>query len=163
MKRAIQGTIVALIGAFLGCVVAPGPPPPTPPPTPDVREPVGPITCTPPHRLRVLDLDVIPDPVRGGQPIQAWTIVIHSDWNGECGTYFEVRDQDQVAGSGFVPAIQPGRSVYTIPASPYYRFQRHDHCFIVQAHIGGTFTPITAQKSFCAQPLPGTGWTLRGR
>jgi len=165
MKRVIQGTIVALIGTWLGCVVAPGPPQPSPPPPPPVvREPVGQqITCAPPHRLRVLDLDMSPDPVRRGQPIAAWRITIHSDWNGECGTHFEVHDQDQVAGSGFVQAIRPGRSVYTLPASPHYRFQRRDHCFLVQAHIGGTFTPIGAQRSFCAQPLPGAGWTLRER
>lgn len=163
MKRVIQGTIVMLIGAFLGCVVTPEQPQPYLPPPPVVREPVGQVTCAPPHRLRVLDLDVIPDPVQGGQPIQAWRIAIQSDWNGECATHFEVVDQDQVAGSGFVQAIRPGRSVYTIPASPQYLFQRRDHCFIVQAHIGGAFTPITAQRGFCAQRLPGDGWTLRGR
>lgn len=163
MKRVIQGTIVALLGALLGCVVTPGSPQPSPPPTPVVRAPVEQITCTPPHRMRVLDLDVIPDPIHRGQPVQAWRVTIHSDWNGECATHFEVRDQDQVAGAGFVQAIYPGQSVYTIPASPYYRFQRRDHCFLVQARIGGTFTPIGAQRSFCAQPLPGTGWTLRGR
>lgn len=163
MKRVIQGTIVALLGAFLGCVVPPGPPPPFTPPPPVGGEPVGQITCTPPHRMRILDLDVSPDPVRSGQPIEAWRITINSDWNGECGTHFEVRDQDQVAGAGFVRAIRPGRNVYILPASPQYRFHRRDSCFIVQAYIGGSFTPITAQRSFCAQLIPGAGWTLRGR
>src|SRR5262245_55456465 len=117
MKRMIQGTIVALLGAFLGCMVSPGPPPPSAPPSyapppPVGREPVGQITCAPPHRMRILALDMVPDPAQSGQPIEAWRIAIQSDWNGECATQFEVRDQDEVAGSGFVQAIRPGRSVY---------------------------------------------------
>ena len=163
MKRVMQGTILALMGALLGCVIEPAPQPSSPPLMPVGREPVGQITCAPPHRMRILDLDVVPDPVHGGQPIEAWRITIRSDWNGECGTHFEVRDRDQVAGSGFVQAIRPGRSVYMIPASPHYRFQRHDHCFVVQANIGGAFTPIGAQRNFCAQQIPGIGWTLRER
>jgi len=165
MRGVIRGMIVVMIGALLGCVVATerppsGPPPRSPgPPLP----PSGASRCAPPHRLAILDLDMIPDPVDPRQPLAAWRITIQSDRNGECGTLFQVRDQDQIAGAGELPTIHPGRGVYTIPATPGYRFQRRDHCFVVVAELEQRYAPIASQGTFCARPSPGGGWTLRER
>lgn len=165
MRRVLYTAIVVIAGAILGCVVAAPPPEPSlaPPPPPPAREPARRVECTPPHRMAILDLDVVPDPVVQGQPIQGWRITLRSDRNGECGTLLEVRDQDQIAGAGERQVIRPGRGSYTISAAPGYRFQRRDPCFVVQVNVGGTFTPVDAQRTFCARQMRGAGWTLRGR
>jgi hypothetical protein len=158
MNWVVWGMMLTLFGTLLGCVVESRPPPR--PPTP-VREPY--ITCTPPHYMAILDLRVIPDPVRAGQPIEAWRITLQSDRNGECSTAIEIRDHDQVVGTGVLQAIRPGRGAYTLPANPHYRFQRQDSCYVVLANIGGSYAALDARRSFCATPFPGGGWTLRGR
>ena len=165
MWRIQWGCMLVMVGALLGCVVEPPPPPPPRPPAPPpvVREPPELITCAPPYQLAILDLNVIPDPVHQGQPVEAWRLTIQSDRNGECRTAIEIRDQDQVAGAGVLPAIRPGRGVYTIPARPNYRFQRADNCYTVLANIGDSYTRLDAHRTFCAAPIPGIGWTLRGR
>ncbi len=152
------GMIVTMVGPMMGCVVATEPLPPAPPPPPP-----GASRCAPPHRMAILDLDMIPDPVDPRQPIVGWSITIQSDRNRECGTLFQVRDQDQIAGAGALSAIHPGRGVSTISASPGYRFQRRDHCFAVVAALENRYTPLETQRTFCARPSPGGGWTLRER
>lgn len=117
--------------------------------------------CSPPHRMRILDLDMTPDPVRQGRPVETWKVTIQSDRNGECQTTIEVRDRDQLAGAGRAVRIRPGRAVYTLPAAPGYRLQGQDHCLIVQANVGGVFTPIDAQRVFCAKMRQITAWSLK--
>jgi hypothetical protein len=121
---------------------------------------VPPPGCAPPHRLSVLDLGMVPDPVRQGQRIQLWTVTLQSDYNGECRTLLEVRDRDQVAGKQVEYLIKPGVGRYTFAARPEYRFQAQDHCFLVRANIGNTWIPVDAKKAFCARRGPG-GWSLR--
>lgn len=120
------------------------------------------IDCSGPHRLRILDLDMEPDPARQGQPINSWHITIRSDRDGECDTLLTVRDQNEIAGRGHQQTIWPGKAVYTVPAAPEYRFQSQDACFNVQANVGGNFTPIEAQKTFCVKARPGARWSLKG-
>lgn len=89
------------------------------------------VECSPPHRMRILDLDMTPDPVRQGSRVETWKVTLQSDRNGECQTTIEVRDRDQLAGAGRAVRIRPGRAVYTLPAAPGYRLQGQDHCLIV--------------------------------
>jgi hypothetical protein len=120
------------------------------------------IDCSGPHRLRILDLDMAPDPVRQGQSINTWHITLQSDRDGDCNTLFTVRDQNEIAGRSQQQTIRPGKAVYIIPALPEYRFQRQDACFNVQANVGGSFTPIEAQQTFCVKARPGSRWSLKG-
>jgi len=119
-----------------------------------------PVECAPPHRLSILDLGMIPDPVHQGQRIQLWTVTLRSDWNGECLTSLEVRDRDQLAGKRTQYLIKPGEGRYTFQAEPAYSFQARDHCFAVLVNVGNTWTPINAQRAFCARSGPG-GWSLK--
>jgi hypothetical protein len=162
MKRVAQAVMLAMIGAFWGCVATVPVQETTVQPTPVVRESaVQEVACTPPHRLQVLDLDMVPNTVRSGEPIEAWRITLRSDRNGECSTILEVRDQDQVAGYGQKHVIRPGKEVYRVQATPNYRFRRQDPCFLVQANVGGALTPVDAERVFCAKALSGARWSLR--
>jgi hypothetical protein len=116
--------------------------------------------CAPPHRLKILDLGMVPDPIRQGQRLQLWTVALQSDYNGECRTLLEVRDQDQIAGAQVEYLIRPGVGRYTFQAVPGYFFQRQNHCFVVRANIGHTWAPVDAKKMFCASRTP-AGWSLK--
>ncbi len=148
MKRLKRRSAIALIVATIGSafpVAAIGAPP---------------VACVPPHRLKVLDVGMVPDPVRQGQRIQLWTVKLRSDWNGECLGSLEVRDRDQVAGKRVQYLIKPGEGRYTFQAEPTYSFQSREHCFAALVNIGNTWTPIDAQRAFCARLGP-LGWSLR--
>ena len=117
--------------------------------------------CLEVHRLRILDLDMDPDPVRPGQAIAAWRITLRSHYEDDCATLLTVYDRDELAGRSHRLRIQPGTGVYTIAAVPEYRFQRQDTCFNVQANVGGSRTPIEAQRTFCVHSRSGRFWSLR--
>jgi hypothetical protein len=55
-----------------------------------------------------------------------------------------------VAGVGILQ-ISPGRRVYTLHAVPGYRLGRETSCFIVQATMAGSVTPLKAQRPLCAR------------
>lgn len=148
MKRAKQGLVLAIMAAIAGSLL------------PSVAIAVPPPACAPPHRLSVVALGMVPDPVRPGQRIQLWAVTLQSDYNGECRTLLEVLDRNQVAGKQVEYVIKPGVNRYTFPAQPAYRFQAQDHCFLVRANIGNTWTPIDAKKAFCARRGP-PGWSLQ--
>jgi hypothetical protein len=147
MERMKLAWLVVLCGVVLGSVV--------------VGEVAHAQNCLPPHRMAITDLDMIPDPVPEGQPIEAWKVTIRSDRNGECTTILEIRDQDQIVGLGAQHRIKPGRGSYRIQAAPGYQFQGRDACFVVQANVGGFLTPLDAQRVFCAKASTVTTWSLR--
>ena len=127
----------------------------------------SPVPCVAPHRLRILDLGMLPDPVQQGQRVQLWAVTLQSDYSGECLAVLEVRDGAQIVGRRVQYLITPGQGRYTFQADPNYRFQVQDHCFTVLANVADAWaliSPIDAQKQFCAryrpQPPPG-GWSLK--
>ena len=117
--------------------------------------------CSPPHRMRILDLDMRPDPVREGGKVADFRVTLQSDRNGECGTTIEVRDQDQIAAIGRATRILPGRYVYTLQAQPDYRFRRDDQCLTVMVNVGGRYSPVETQQVFCAKRRQITVWSLK--
>ena len=147
--RRIQFVLAVM---FLGCIWASA--------TPFTAFAAPPLLCLPPHRLSVLNLGMIPDPVRQGQRIQLWTVKLRSDWNGECVTFLEVRDRNQIAGKKVQYLIKPGEGRYALPAEPSYFFQGRDSCFTVYVNVTNTWAPVAAARTFCAQLGPG-GWSLR--
>ena len=149
MNRVKQILMAAIIVAAVGSAVP--------------FEAIGAPFCLPPHRLFILDLDVVPDPIHQGQPVAKWIVTLRSDYNGECATRLVVRDKDQIAGTEVQHSIRPGVARYDFPANPAYRFQAQDLCYRVLANIGGTLTPIDATRVFCAKykpPVP-PGWSLK--
>jgi len=148
MRRVGWALMVAIIGAVWGSAF------------PFDAASAPPVSCAPPHRLSILDLGMIPEPVRQGQRIQLWTVKLRSDWNGECLTSLEVWDRDQPAGKRVQYLIKPGEGRYTFQAEQAYSFQARDHCFAVLVNVGNTWTPIDAARAFCARQGPG-GWSLK--
>ncbi len=148
MKQVKRVLGMAIIGAILGSAI------------PFRASGAPPVFCSPPHRLKILDLGMVPDPVRQGQRIQLWAVTLQSDYNGECRTLLGVRDRDQVVGKEFEYLIRPGLGRYTFQAEPGYRFQAQEHCFQVLVNIGNTWKPIDAARVFCARRGPG-GWSLK--
>ena len=121
-------------------------------------------SCAPPHQMRIVDLDMYPDPVHEGQPVRKFTVTVQSDRNGECLTAFEIRDDgNDVAGRLLQSRLSPGTHQYTIPAVQGYRFQQKDLCFKVVAMVANThWVPIDGARKECARfkPIQINGWTL---
>src|SRR5262245_13235714 len=83
------------------------------------------------HKLKVTDLNMIPDPARAGERIQYWLIKLNADGNGECATRIRITDKNQVAGNDVLWKLRPGENTIKIPANSGYKMQAQDHCFLV--------------------------------
>jgi hypothetical protein len=122
------------------------------------------VYCGGEHRMRVMDLDIAPDPIADGQPIRALRVRVRVDGSGECQTTFLVRESrdGDLVGRERVFRLRPGVNEITFEPSERYRFSRNEHCFDVIANIAGTTRRVDAERTFCAKQLPGRRWTLRG-
>jgi hypothetical protein len=158
MRQWVQRVLgLVMASAVLGCIVES--PPPQPPPS---RPPGRVVDCTPPYNMTIVDLDMIPPTVVVGQRIRAWRVTLQSDRNGECTTRLQVQDRNQAVGQVTYQVIRPGRATYEVPPTRQYRFRAEEPCFRVLASIGNTFTPIDAQRDFCARTSIMSGqWSLR--
>jgi hypothetical protein len=122
-----------------------------------------PIQCGGLHALQVLDLDMTPDPAMQNQPIQRWIVKLRADGNGECATRVMVKDRDQFAGNAFAYTLRPGLNTINVPATPGYRMQGQDHCYVVFIDIQNSPRPIDGARQFCAKMIPPRppGWSLK--
>jgi len=148
------GSVAVLAAALQSCVVA------------DVDRGGGrddrSVLCGGEHRLRVVDLDISPDPIGDAQPIRALRVRVQVDGSGECQTTFQVRERDgDLVGRERVFRLRPGVNEVTFEPIERYRFSRNEHCFDVIANIAGTARRIDAEHTFCARQLPGRRWSLR--
>ena len=112
---------------------------------------LGQSACNRPHDLTVLDLTMVPAPVRERRSIRIWRLTLQSQHKSVCRLHLEIRDQERVAGVGILQ-ISPGRRVYTLHAVPGYRLGRETSCFVVLATMTGSLTPLKAQRTWCARP-----------
>jgi len=119
--------------------------------------------CGGEHRMRVLDLDVSPDPIAAGQTIRALRVTVRVDGSGECETTFTVRERDgDLVAREKVFRLRPGTNDIVFEPNERYRFDRSEHCFDVTANIAGNYRRIDADRTFCARRIDGRRWTLRG-
>ena len=120
------------------------------------------VSCGGSHRLRVVDLDMSPDPIREGQRINSWLIRLRADASGECRTVIRIRDAsgDEV-GRERVSRLRPGVNEIEIEPHERYRFTREEHCFQVVADIAGTRRGVDAERRFCARRSSDRRWTMR--
>ncbi len=119
------------------------------------------VFCGGDHRLRVVDLDIAPDPIADGQTIRALRVRVRADGTGECQTTFTVRERDgDLVARERVFRLRPGVNEITFEPNERYRFSRNEHCFDVLANIAGTPRRVDAERTFCARQLPGRRWTL---
>jgi hypothetical protein len=110
-----------------------------------------------PGDMRVLQLEISPDPVREGQRISFRVII--GNTSGHSGRIsFILKDRDDIISEARDVPIYPGESRVDFPQSNY-RFSRSDHCFTVEADIERSRQQIDLAREFCAQRTS-KGWTI---
>ena len=110
--------------------------------------------------LKVLQLEFSPDPVREGQRM-IFRATIDSRSRRAGRVTLSVRDRDQIISEARDVTLRPGENQIEFPEAAY-RFSGSDHCFIVEADIARTRTPIDVARQFCAKRTY-AGWTLSDR
>src|SRR5581483_11099638 len=109
-------------------------------------------------RLRILDLDMSPDPVVQGQRVRSWIVKVRLDGDRSCETEIEIRDSNELVGRARY-MLRPGVNEIQMQPAEGYRLRNRDHCFSVTADIEGSRRTIDADRQFCARQRP--GWSLR--
>jgi hypothetical protein len=113
------------------------------------------------HKLRLVDLDMSPDPAAAGQRIDRFRVSVNSDATGECATQLSIHDQsNDVIATERVYRLRPGLNQIRIDPDARYRFSRQEVCFNVYANIENTPQVIDAARRFCARQIGGNRWTL---
>jgi hypothetical protein len=154
MKTITNGVVVVLVAVWASVVIET-----------DAAAQKRPVRCGIGHRIRILDLNILPDPIGRGQKLERLRAIVQLDGIEECDTLFELREEagDDVVAQGVKKLLRPGKNhVEFRPAGPY-RFRLHEHCFQVVATIAGTRRPLDAARRFCARETTrhGRGWSLR--
>lgn len=110
-----------------------------------------------PSDLRVLQLEMFPDPAMEGQRIQfEATISNLSHYSTRLSLF--VKDREDVVTSAHDILIKPGHNRVAFPHTGY-RFSRREHCFTVEVDIERTRRSVDVVKEFCARRTY-WGWTL---
>ncbi len=111
-----------------------------------------------PSDLRIIQLEMKPDPAHEGQFISFQAIISNqSPYSAKVSLY--IKERDRVISSINDIRLYPGYNQVNFPES-HYRFSRDEHCFIVEVDIERTRRPIDAVKRFCARRSY-YGWTLQ--
>ena len=120
-------------------------------------QPARPEPRTRPEALQILQLEMLPDPVREGQQIRfGLTLFNRTSISGRANIF--IKDQDEVVTEARGIFLQPGNNRVDFPSTGY-RFTRREHCFTVEVDIAGTRRPVDFARDFCAQRVYG-GWTM---
>ena len=114
--------------------------------------------------LRVVDLNISPDPVAEGQQVRSWQVDLRADTDGECATTVQIQERpgNITVGTKRIYYLRPGSNTITVQPDGRYRFSQARHCFTVIADIEETARAIDASGNFCAQKQS-NGWTITGR
>ncbi len=110
-----------------------------------------------PGDLRVLQLEMNPDPVREGQRLGFNAVISNlSQYSGRVSLF--IKDRDEVVTAIYDVHLRPGENRVIFPQANY-RFSRSDHCFTVEVDIEQTRRTIDVAKEFCALKTA-RGWTM---
>ena len=114
--------------------------------------------------LRVVDLNITPDPVTEGQQVRSWQVDLRADTDGECATTVQIQERpgNVTVGTKRIYYLRPGSNTITVQPDGRYRFNQARHCFTVIADVDETPRAIDASGNFCAT-RQGNGWTITGR
>jgi hypothetical protein len=108
--------------------------------------------------LRVLQLEMDPDPVREGQWVRFQAVISNlSSHLGRVSLF--VKDKDEVVAAVEDVSLRPGDNRIVFPQTRY-RFQRQDSCFTVEVDIERSRRPVDLAKEFCARKTY-QGWSMR--
>jgi hypothetical protein len=110
-----------------------------------------------PEFLKVLQLEMLPDPVRGGQQM-AFRATISNGYRHSGRVSLTIRDRDQIISEVRNLTLKTGNNQVNFPETTY-QFDRSDHCFTIEADVERTRTPITMATESCARRTQ-AGWTL---
>jgi hypothetical protein len=111
--------------------------------------------------LKVIQLEISPDPVRDGQRMLFRATISNSARNSGR-VSIVIRDRDQIVSEVRDAILKPGDNRIDFPETAAYRFSGADHCFTVEADIERTRNRIDAAREFCANRTS-AGWTLSER
>lgn len=110
-----------------------------------------------PEFLRVLQLEMLPDPVRYGQQV-AFRATISNGYRHSGRVTLAIRDRDQIISEVRNLTLNTGNNQVNFPETAY-QFDRSDHCFTIEAEVEHTRTPIAMATESCARRTQ-AGWTL---
>jgi hypothetical protein len=111
-----------------------------------------------PRDLRVLRLEMDPDPVREGEWVSFQAVVSNlSRHSGRVSLF--IKDRDEVVTSVYDVSLRPGDNRIVFPQTRY-RFHRQESCFTVEVDIERTRRPVDLAKEFCARRTY-QGWSMR--
>ncbi|HWO40590.1 MAG TPA: hypothetical protein VNO43_02165 [Candidatus Eisenbacteria bacterium] len=114
------------------------------------------------HRLRVVDLDMAPDPIAEKERVKRWFVRLRADGTGECRTVIRIRDNDgEEVGREVAYRLRPGMNEISVEPSERYRLSRGEHCFEVVADIDRTPRRVDAERRFCAREIGKRRWSMR--
>jgi len=107
--------------------------------------------------LRVLHLEMSPDPARAGQRVSFQAVVSNlSRHSGKVN--LSIRDRDEVVAAVYDVVLRPGDNRVAFPQTNY-RLERNEYCFTVEVDIERSKTPVDLAKEFCARRTS-QGWTM---
>jgi hypothetical protein len=128
-------------------------------PGPDRPGPEHPGPPLRPGDLKVLQLEMSPDPVWEGQWVSFEATVDNLSRHPAKVSLF-MKDRDEVVTAVHELLLRPGQNRILFPRTNY-RFSRQEHCFTMAVDIERTVQAIDVIKGFCARRTP-QGWTLAG-
>lgn len=108
--------------------------------------------------LRVLQLEMTPDPVREGQWVSFQAVVSNRSRHSGRVSLF-IKDRDEVVTSVYDVSLRSGDNRIAFPQT-HYRFHRQESCFTVEVDIERSKRPIDLATEFCARKTY-QGWSMR--
>jgi hypothetical protein len=110
-----------------------------------------------PGDLQIRELEMLPDPVRQGQPM-GFQVTIANSSNRSGRVNLSIRDKDEIIAQANDVTLRPGTNRIDFPQTRY-RFEKNDYCFAVEVDIEGNRSPIDKAMEFCARRTA-RGWSL---
>ncbi len=111
-----------------------------------------------PRDLRVLQLEMDPDPVREGEWVIFQALVSNlSRHSGRVSLFIRMRDEPVTSIHDI--SLRPGDNRIVFPRT-HYRFHRQESCFVVEVDIEQTRRSVDLAKEFCARRTY-RGWSMR--
>jgi hypothetical protein len=111
-----------------------------------------------PGDLRILQLEMNPDPVREGEWVSFQAVVSNlSRHSGRVSLF--IKDRDEVVAIAHDVSLRSGDNRIAFPQTRY-RFHRQESCFTVEVDIERTRRTVDLAKEFCVQKTY-QGWSMR--
>jgi hypothetical protein len=111
-----------------------------------------------PDDLRVLQLEMNPDPAREGQWVSFQAVISNPSRHLGRVSIF-IKDRDEVVAAVEDVDLRLGENRIVFPQTRY-RFHRQDSCFTVEVDIERSRRPVDLAEEFCARRTF-LGWSMR--